>query len=77
MVVLFFEAFTRAYPGKLTPTHTTQQLQVSRRLQFYLEEQLQRYYLINQHLVSIQPMDTFGEYETRNKLALPKRLDKT
>jgi hypothetical protein len=29
-------------------------IMVSRRIQFYVEEQLRYYYLINQHIVSIQ-----------------------
>jgi len=49
-------------------------IMVSRRIQFYVEEQLRFYYLINQHIVSIQPTGVFGEYEKRNQLTLPVRL---
>lgn len=48
---------------------------VSRRIQFYLEEQLRYFHPIDQHIVSIQPTGVFGEYEARNKLKLPQRLD--
>jgi hypothetical protein len=47
---------------------------VSRRIQFYLEEQLRPYFPVDQHLVSIQPTGLFGEYEKRNMLQLPERL---
>jgi hypothetical protein len=46
----------------------------SRRLQFYLEEQLQRYYSLDQHIISFDPTGVFGEYEQRNTLQLPVRL---
>lgn len=49
-------------------------IMVSRRIQYYLEEQLQPYYPVDQHLVSIQPTGLFGEYEKKNKLQLPVRL---
>jgi hypothetical protein len=49
-------------------------IMVSRRIQFYLEEQLRPYFPVDQHLVSIQPTGLFGEYEKRNMLQLPERL---
>lgn len=49
-------------------------IMVSRRIQFYLEQQLRGYYPVDQHLVSIQPTGLFGEYEQRNALKLPVRL---
>jgi len=49
-------------------------IMVSRRLQFYLEEQLRPFFPTDQHLVSIQPTGVFGEYEKRNMLTLPERL---
>jgi len=49
-------------------------IMVSRRIQFYLEEQLHPYYPVDQHLISIQPTGIFGEYEKRNQLRLPERL---
>lgn len=49
-------------------------IMVSRRIQYYLEEQLRPYFPIDQHLVSIQPTGLFGEYEKRNQLTLPERL---
>lgn len=49
-------------------------IMVSRRIQFYVEEQLRPYYPAGQHLVSIQPTGVFGEYEQRNALQLPVRL---
>lgn len=47
---------------------------VSRRIQFYLEEVLHRFYLIDQHIVSIQPMIHLSNYEQRNQLVLPERI---
>ena len=49
-------------------------IMVSRRIQFYLEEQLRPYFPIDQHMVSIQPTGVFGDYEKRNELVLPERL---
>lgn len=49
-------------------------IMVSRRIQFYLEEQLRPYYPVSQHLVSIQPTGLFGDYEQKNTLKLPTRL---
>lgn len=40
---------------------------VSRRFQYFLEEHIRRFYLIDQHIVSLQPTSTLGEYETRSK----------
>eukprot|EP01038_Epipyxis_sp_PR26KG_P009372 gene9372-12628_t len=50
-------------------------IMVSRRLQYYLEEQLRKFYLISQHIVSIQPTGVFGDYEKKNTISLPVRLD--
>lgn len=47
---------------------------VSRRIQYYLEELLHRFYLTDQHMISIQPMVHVSEYEKRNTVNLPKRL---
>ena len=49
-------------------------IMVSRRLQYYLEEQLRRYYLLDQHFVSFDATGIFGEYEQRNTVQLPVRL---
>lgn len=49
-------------------------IMVSRRIQYYLEEQLPPYFPMDQHLVSIQPTGMFGDYEQKNKLVLPMRL---
>jgi hypothetical protein len=49
-------------------------IMVSRRIQYYLEEQIRPYFPLNQHLVSIQPTGIFGDYEVKNPLALPPRL---
>lgn len=56
------------------PLITVPCIMVSRRLQFYLEQQLRPYFPIDQHIVSMQPTGIFGEYEKRNQLALPQRL---
>ena len=48
---------------------------VSRRLQYYLEEKLDKYYLLNQHIVSFDHTGVFGDYESRNSEKLPQRLD--
>lgn len=48
---------------------------VSRRLQFYVEAQLKRYYPADHLLVSLQPTGVFGDYEKKNTLELPRRLD--
>jgi len=50
-------------------------LMVSRRLQFFMESKLKRYYGLNQHLMSIQPTGVFGMYEERNTVTLPTRFD--
>lgn len=50
-------------------------IMVSRRIQYYLEKMLKRYYVIDQHIVSIQPMLFYGDYEKKNKVKLPQRLD--
>lgn len=49
-------------------------IMVSRRLQYYMDEVLTKFYTLNQHMVSIQPTGVFGEYEQRNMLKLPVRL---
>lgn len=49
-------------------------IMVSRRIQFYLEEQLRPFYPVDQHLISLQPTGIFGEYEKKNSLVLPVRL---
>lgn len=49
-------------------------IMVSRRIQFYLEEQLRPYYPVDQHLISIQPTGVFGDYELKNSVKLPPRL---
>ena len=36
---------------------------VSRRIQYYLEGQLRRFYATDQHVVSLQPTGVFGDYE--------------
>eukprot|EP01034_Spumella_vulgaris_P021759 gene21759-27815_t len=56
------------------PLITIPCIMVSRRIQFYLEEQLRPYFPQDQHLVSLQPTGVFGEYEKRNSVALPVRL---
>jgi hypothetical protein len=56
------------------PLITIPCIMVSRRLQFYLEQQLRFYYPIDQHIISIQPTGVFGRYEERNQLNLPERL---
>ena len=56
------------------PLITVPCIMVSRRLQFYLEQQLRPYFPIDQHLVSMKPTGIFGEYEKRNQLTLPQRL---
>lgn len=49
---------------------------VSRRFQFYVEQQLKKYpSTVDLMLVSIQPTGVFGEYERKNTLVLPARLD--
>ncbi len=50
-------------------------IMVSRRLQFYFESQLKRFPPDNHFLVSLQPTGVFGEYEKKNTLVLPQRLD--
>ena len=47
---------------------------VSRRIQFYVENQLKGYYPMGQLLVSIQPTGLFGEYEKKNTLQLHVRI---
>ena len=50
-------------------------IMVSRRLQYYIESQLKFYFPIDQHFASIQPTGLFHDYEERNKVELPMRLD--
>ena len=47
-------------------------IMVSRRLQLYLEDKLNKYYLSNQHFISFDPTGIFGEYEAKAG-SLPKR----
>ncbi len=56
------------------PLITIPCIMVSRRIQFYLEQQLRPYFPQDQHLVSLQPTNVFGEYEKRNQVTLPVRL---
>ncbi len=49
-------------------------IMVSRRIQYYLEEQIRPYYPVDQHLISIQPTGVFGDYEQKNSVKLPPRL---
>ncbi len=49
-------------------------IMVSRRIQYYLEGQLRRYYLLNQHLVTMESLTVFGDYEKKNTVVLPARL---
>ena len=39
---------------------------VSRRIQYYLEGQLRRFYATDQHIVNLQPTGVFGDYEERS-----------
>ena len=48
---------------------------VSRRVQFFMEAELKKYYTMGQHLISIQPTGVFGKYEEKNDVALPERID--
>ena len=57
-----------------TPLINIPCIMVSRRIQYYLEEQLRPYFPLDQHYVSIQPTGLFGEYEVKNQVALPQRL---
>ena len=50
-------------------------LMASRRLQFFMQNQLKKYYQLNQHIISIHPTGLFGMYEERNTVSLPERLD--
>jgi hypothetical protein len=50
-------------------------IMVSRRMQFYMEEQLKKYHPNDHLIVSIQPTGVFGDYEKKNTLQLPQRLD--
>lgn len=47
----------------------------SRRLQFYVEAQLKRFAPADHLLVALQPTGVFGEYEKKNTLTLPQRID--
>jgi hypothetical protein len=38
-------------------------IMVSRRLHFYMEERLTKYYLVNQHFISFEATGLFGGYE--------------
>jgi hypothetical protein len=50
-------------------------IMVSRRFQFYIEEQLKPFFHIGHHIISIQQTGLFGKYEERNSLVLPQRID--
>lgn len=50
-------------------------IMVSRRIQYYLERQLKPFHPLDQHLIAIQPTGVFGDYEQKNTLVLPQRLD--
>ncbi len=67
-------------PQTTPPTHQAPLINipcvmVSRRLQYYVEAQLKPYYLISQHLVSFDHTNVFGQYEERNQLLLPQRIN--
>jgi len=49
-------------------------IMVGRRVQYYLEQMLKYYYLIDQHIVSIQPTGIFGDYDNRNTAKLPEKM---
>ena len=44
---------------------------VGRRVQYYLEQKMKYFYLIDQHLASIQPSDIVGQFDQRHRLSLP------
>jgi formylmethanofuran dehydrogenase subunit E len=50
-------------------------LMASRRLQYFMQDQLHKYHLLGQHLISIQPTGLFGMYEERNTVAMPERIE--
>ena len=41
-------------------------IMVSRRIQYYLQSQMRRFWVNNLHLVNIQPTGVFGDYEERS-----------
>ena len=49
-------------------------IMVSRRIQYYLEGQLRRFYANDQHIVSLQPTGVFGDYEERSQAVRKGRL---
>jgi hypothetical protein len=57
-----------------TPLINIPCIMVSRRIQYYLEEVLRRYPLLDNHLLSIQPMLYLSDYEKKNTITLPKRM---
>lgn len=48
-------------------------IMVGRRVQYYLEGMLKYFYLIDQHIISIQPMTLLGQYDSRNEYKLPEK----
>ena len=46
---------------------------VARRFQYLLQDGIQRHYLLDQHVVSLQPTEHHGHYETRSQWDRPKR----
>ena len=48
-------------------------IMVSRRLQHYLEEKLNKYYLSNQHFISFDPTGIFGGYEEKGAVSISQR----
>ncbi len=49
-------------------------IMVSRRLQYYLEEKLTKYHIMDQFVVTIQPTGLFHNYEQDNNVPLPARV---
>ncbi len=49
-------------------------IMVSRRLQYYLEEKLTKYHVMDQFVVTIQPTGLFHNYELDNTMPLPARV---
>ena len=49
-------------------------IMVSRRLQYYLEEKLSKYHIMDQFVVTIQPTGLFHNYEQDNNVPLPARV---
>jgi hypothetical protein len=47
------------------PQVTIPCLMVGRRFQLFLEEHVRRHFLLDQHVVNVQPTGTWGEYDAR------------